>query len=422
MPSQLLHIWMLLLMLSLGLHGLGLWAAIRRTRRRTPAGVPDHFPGLSLLKPLKGLEDGFDANLTSFLEQDYPGPLQIVMCAVDAGDPGLQRAKQLAAAYPQVEVHTVVSRVELGRNPKVNNMHGGLQACAHPYVLQSDANVRLAPGYLRALMTEAMHEQADMVGSLVVGGGERGFAAALENAQLTAFVAPAVCLAQELANIPCIIGKSMLMRRAALRQVGDLSSVRNVLAEDFVLAQAFRRAGLRVHLSTLTVTNINERTTLRAFVARHGRWLKMRAVIHVPAHLVDPLGNPTLFSLLLALVGGPLSPYPWLHLAVLVYKSQCDRMIMRRLRGSAPSALAMVPITQVRDLVIGGLWLYACFSRTTVWRGERLRMGRGSVLYPVKRRWPWPRTKARRPAQPQDAAYGSTQAQSPVLRKEQRPW
>lgn len=359
-----------------------------------------------MLKPLKGLEDDFDENLRSFYRQDYPGPLQVVLCATDGADQGLLRATQIAREYPQVQTRVVISRDDFGRNPKVNNMHGGLQACTQPYVLQSDANVRLSPDYLRALMTETLFEQADMVGSLVVGAGERSFAALLENAQLTAFVAPAVCLAKEVAGIPCIIGKSMLMRREALRQVGDFATVRDVLAEDFVLAQRFQAAGLRVHLSALTVQNINRYTSLRAFVSRHGRWLKMRAVIHVPGHLVDPFANPTLFSLLLAIASKFSLPYVALHLGTLVYKSQCDRQLMRRLRGSAPSALAMIPVTQARDLLLTVLWVYACFSRTTVWRGERLRMGQGSRLYPVNP-----------PAQGQPLPTSSP-AQTPALRKE----
>ena len=371
-----------LLAAALLLHSIGMWAVFRRTRSRVPTLLED-LPGLSLLKPLKGKEDALADNLRSFFQQRYPGPMEIVFCATDANDAGLRVAKKVAQEFPQVDAKFVVSRDDFGLNPKVSNMQGGLGNTRYPYVLQSDANVRIEPGYLHALVSYAVAERADMVGSLVVGDGEQTLGATLENMQLTAFVAPAVCVAREVANVPCVIGKSMLVRRAALARVGDLSLVRSVLCEDFVLAQAFRNAGFVVALSPLTVSNINRMTRVRQFLARHARWLKMRAVIHVPAHAVDPLASPGIFSLAAALASRFDPYFVALHAMVLLYKSAWDWVLLRRLRGHAPSLLRLVPIGQLRDLLIFCTWIYASFSRTTRWRGQLLRMGAGSKLYPV---------------------------------------
>ena len=38
----------------------------------------------------------------------------------------------------------------------------------------------------------------------------------------------------------------------------------------------------------------------------------------------------------------------------------------------------------LKDLLIGAVWPYACVSRTIEWRGVRLRIGKGSVLSPLK--------------------------------------
>ena len=45
------------------------------------------FPGVSVLKPLHGAEEGLYDNLNSFCRQDYPGPLQVVFGLREPADP-----------------------------------------------------------------------------------------------------------------------------------------------------------------------------------------------------------------------------------------------------------------------------------------------------------------------------------------------
>src|SRR5438477_8583847 len=103
-------------------HRVGMWACMRYLRRpRLQAGDPT-FPPLTLLKPIKGIEDGLAENLRSFFEQDYPGALQIVFTSTDANDPGMAIAHEVARDYPQIEVVFVHARDDFGLNPKVSNM------------------------------------------------------------------------------------------------------------------------------------------------------------------------------------------------------------------------------------------------------------------------------------------------------------
>lgn len=361
------------------LHSVGMWAALRYTRR-TRRCLPDGpLPPLTLLKPIKGLEDGFEDNLRSFYEQDYPGPLQIVFSSTETDDPGIEVARRIASDFPHVQTDFVVARDDFGLNPKVSNMQGGLLAARHDLFLQSDANVRLRPGYLRRLVGTMLAENASLVGSLVVGVGERTFAATIDNLQLTAFTAPGLCMAEELAGITCVLGKAMLLRRSELEEIGGLARVRDVLAEDYVLTQLFQKAGKRVVLTTDPVENINVSTSMRRFVGRHSRWLKMRAVVSVPGYLADLGSNP--FPLALAAViasGFDQRLLPMLG-GVYLYKCFWDAKLLRRLRGHG-LGFAQLWATPARDLALTMIWFYALFSRSTEWRGKPLLLGPGSVL------------------------------------------
>jgi ceramide glucosyltransferase len=56
-----------------------------------------------------------------------------------------------------------------------------------------------------------------------------------------------------------------------------------------------------------------------------------------------------------------------------------DALMMTRTRGAAlPWRFAWV--SPLKDVIMGGVWFYAMFSRSVEWRGTRLRLGPGSVL------------------------------------------
>jgi ceramide glucosyltransferase len=81
----------------------------RAARARDPE-LAGPWPGLTLLKPLKGLEDGLEENLASFYAQDYPGPLQVVFASTEPDDPGIAVARAVAGRHPNSACLLVCAR------------------------------------------------------------------------------------------------------------------------------------------------------------------------------------------------------------------------------------------------------------------------------------------------------------------------
>jgi ceramide glucosyltransferase len=200
-------------------------------------------------------------------------------------------------------------------------------------------------------------------------------------------------MAKELAGISCLLGKSMLFYRSELEAIGGLARVKDVLAEDFVLAQIYEQQGKRVVLTTESVANVNVETPLRHFFGRHSRWLKMRAVVSAPGFAADLGSNPLPFALLALAASGFDPRVGPVVLLVYAYKCSWDARLLRLLRGHG-LGLAQLWATPARDLALCAIWGYALFSRTTYWRGRRLRLGRGSVL--IKDEGPLPLRLLRR--------------------------
>ncbi len=374
---------LLVSLLAAAVYGLAVVATVLHAARSArPVPAPDAPPGVSLLKPLKGLEEGLEDNLTSLYTQDYAGPVEVVIATTDRADPALAVARRVAAAHPAVPTRFVQSDPGFGLNPKVANLQGAVEAARYDLVLQTDANVALRPGYLTRVVSELLAEGAHLLTSLVVGSGEQSLGAALHNVHLCAFTAPGTCFAHVYAGIVVVIGKSMLFRRSDLDEVGGLAVVRDILAEDFVLGRAFRQAGKRVMLSSTRIENRNVRAPVGHFLERQARWLKMRAVVHVPGFVVDLLSNPVGLAFVAFLLSGLAAPYGAVLAGLAVLKGLSDALVVRLTRGVALSwRHAYVPA--LRDLAMLLLWPYCAVSRTVRWRGTRRVLGAGSRLHPA---------------------------------------
>lgn len=341
-----------------------------------------------MLKPLKGVDDGLEANLRSLAEQAYAGRFELIVGAADVDDPALEVALRVRRAYPEVNIKLVAGREGEGLNPKVRLLDVLSDVAVHDLLLISDSNVRVAPTYLRDLVGElgAPEDNVGLVSSVLAGDGERTVAAGLENLHLNSFVAGAVCGADVLANHPCVVGKSMLLRRSDLDALGGWDLVRDVLGEDYVLGVAFKRAGHRVALSPHVVRTINAGWGLTRFVSRHLRWGQLRRWISPTAYCFEPLLNPIPPALAIVAMEwwtGELGLLASGCAATVVAKLVSDGLLSHRLRGRWPDLLDLL-LVPAKDMLVAALWGLAWVKRDVNWRGNRVRIGPGSRLRPSR--------------------------------------
>ena len=351
--------------------------AVLAARRSRGSGRP----GISVLKPVKGLDEGFRENLLSLARQEYPD-FEILVGAAEANDPALAVAREVGRRYPHARVRAFVCPEDGGLNPKVSILRRLSTQAHHDLVLVSDSNVRVGPGYLVALAEELGDPRVGLVSNPIAGDGARTLGARLEHLHLPTFVARATLFAHVHGHA-CVVGKSMLFRLSRLAALGGWAPVRDVLAEDYALGRTFQLAGDRVAISPFVITTYNQDLPVERFFNRHLRWAQMRRRVSPATYLIEPVFYPSAVLLLLLVwalaAGAPTGLAVPASLAGLALRLGADRALLRRFTGRVPS-LGDLLLTVPKDVAALTLWAIGVFRRTVDWRGNRLLVGPGSRL------------------------------------------
>lgn len=354
------------------------WAVRRHLGRRTVPGGGD-LPPVSILKPLCGLDSELAANLESFYRLDYPR-YELLFGVASADDPALPVAMAVAAAHPEVPSRVIVDGRTVGLNPKVNNLANLERHAAYDLLLISDSNVRVPTGYLTELVALLHQPGVGLVSSPVVAEGGATLGARLEGLQLNTFVLGGVTAMHRLGGV-CVMGKSMLLRRATLAELGGFRFLGRFLAEDQVCGQEVARRGHAIALASLPVRNVMGPLSVRQFLARHLRWARIRR--HVAP--LGFLGEALLTPVVLAALGLVLEPSATTAalLGTAVLAKATFELLSERAAGVHRSPLAYLFLSVVKEMLVGLAWFVPWGSSHVRWRGNSLRIGRRTELRPV---------------------------------------
>lgn len=343
---------------------------------RTAAATREGEP-VSILKPLKGVDEGLLENLRAIAQQDHQD-FEIIFGCEDPNDPALEVARAVAREFPQRRIVVASGAAEDGLNPKVRLLRRLIESARHEWILISDSNVRPPADYLRGMQQRQQQTGAHLVHSMLCGVGGKSLGGRLEELQLNGWVAASVCMI-DLFGRPCVIGKSMLMTQTALGEVGGLVAVKDILAEDYVLGTRLIDSGHRVALSPQPLPVVTGRSGVQHFFNRHVRWGQMRRRISPFFFCAELMANPTPFLLLL-LVSSDGSLRALAGCLVLL-KWLVDAVVYRLL--SPQPRLRTLLLMPFKDAMVLTMWLVSALRTTVIWRGHRMLVGPGSRLLPL---------------------------------------
>jgi ceramide glucosyltransferase len=200
---EIFYIFAGIAILGLIAYGLQIWA-VRATLRTgkgggigkekdnysslsSPLPFPLPLPTVSILKPLKGLDDNLFDNLASFCTQDYP-EYEIIFSLQNHNDPAFKVARKIKDKYPEKNISIIVERCDDGLNPKVNNLIPAYKASRYDYVLISDSNVMVDKNYLKEVVRHIKDPDVGLVSNIIKGAGGSTIGSIFENLHLNSFM------------------------------------------------------------------------------------------------------------------------------------------------------------------------------------------------------------------------------------------
>lgn len=326
--------------------------------------APQTPPGVTLLRPVCGLEYGLAQTLESGFRQDVPG-LTLIHCIDDPGDPALPLLRRLMARYPQVRAQLLIGRDHLSGNPKLNNLVKGWAAAPAGWVVMADSNLLLPSDYLRQVLAYR-GPGVGMVSSPASGTDAQGLWARVEAGFLNSYQARWQLAADSL-GLGFAQGKTLAFARDWLNARGGLAALAPEMAEDVAATKTVRAAGLRVAVTRRPFAQPLGRRAAGAVWQRQARWARLRRDGFAGLYLLEPLTGPLLPGLALAVAAPGLLP----GFALAWYGAE---WLLAR-RAGWPAGAGDVLAWGLRDALLLPLWLTGWRGGAPVWRGNAVGQG-----------------------------------------------
>jgi ceramide glucosyltransferase len=336
---------------------------------------------ISVLKPVKGLEEDSYANFASFCCQQYDAPLQLIFAVASDDDPVIPIIRQLMADFPDQDISLQINGTIHGPNHKVSNLINAYPQAKHDLLMICDSDIRVAPTFLQSVTAHFDDPRMGLVSSPYRSSKVFGATTALEALAFTCEMIPNVLVARQLEGLSFALGAAMTFRRKALEEIGGLPSLVNYLADDYQLGNQIHHAGWKLALDSQFVESMLKPETLCTTLARQLRWARTMRVSRSGGYLASGITLPGL-AILLALATGPLpsalsaiSLLYFIRLTVCTCFSRCwvgDRLL--------PTWSWLLPL---RDLMAFGTWLLSFLGNHVTWRGQRFVVRPDGCLTPL---------------------------------------
>jgi ceramide glucosyltransferase len=321
---------------------------------------------MTILKPLKGYDSETEGCLRTWLEQDYPGPVQILFGVDSQDDPVVKLVRE------RLKANVIVCPKSLGVNAKVSTLAQLESLIEHDLIIISDADVAVPKDFLRRITGFFQSEQPVLASCLYKLSGATNLAMRLEEFVVNSDFWSQVLQSIALKRMNFALGAAMVITRSELVRLGGFRVFADYLADDFQLGN---RARGKIALCPILVECRSPPMTWREVWAHQVRWARTIRVCQPLPFFFSILSNPTLWLLAWAASGAGVAA-----IALLAGRCVGGAWLEHRFAGRPPiTSLILAPLS---DLLRAVFWLLAFAGNRIYWRGKWFRVSRGGKLTP----------------------------------------
>ncbi|CAG8509518.1 358_t:CDS:2, partial [Scutellospora calospora] len=343
--------------------------------------------GVSIIRPLKGVDCNLFENLSSSFRQDYP-KFEIIFSVANDTDPAIATVQKLMKAFPNVDAKLIIGDRDVGVNPKINNMIRAYESVKYDIIWILDSNVYVDPGCLGRSVDKLSQPGVGLVHHLPFAVRPDSFGSELEMLFIDTIHAKMYLAINALGPDSCVVGKSNLYRKSSVEEVGGLAQFGKFMAEDNLIARAIWKKGYKHEMtSDLAYQPLGSMTTTEYFL-RRSRWTRIRKYTVTAATVIEPFIESIVcglcasygFNLLwhihpLNFLAFHLSLWFWIDLKLFQTLSQ-KKVDVETLRG-------FIMAWAIREITALPLYIYSILGTTVDWRDGTFRLKRDSTVIKI---------------------------------------
>lgn len=359
---------------SIGYCLLATFAGVRFARSTKVAPAASDLPPVSILKPLKGADPEMYEALRSHCVQQY-SEYEMLCGVTEANDPAVPVVERLIREFPQAKIRLVLCDQRLGANGKVSSLIQLVAAANAEFLVVNDSDIRVAPDYLRTIITELQQPGTGLVTCLYRGTPGHTLPSQLESLGISTDFMPGVLTANLIENgIHFGLGSTLAFRKSELQKIGGFESIVDYLADDYELGHRIAQQK-KVLLSRSIVETHLPDYDFSAFVTHQLRWARTIRASRPGGYagLLLTFTLPWAVAALCALQNLPsLVLFASAVLARLIMAVVSSRLVLQE----KLSSLWLVPI---RDFVALAVWIAGWAGNKIRWRGETFTLKHGRL-------------------------------------------
>ncbi|ELT91838.1 hypothetical protein CAPTEDRAFT_221670 [Capitella teleta] len=251
-----------------------LYSRCRLHHLSDPYRLIEQLPGVSVIKPLMGVDPLLEENLESHFSLSYP-KFELLLCVQDADDPALDVVERLCKKYPCTDCRLFIGGKDGIMNPMVHNMAPGYNAAKYDVIWVSTSRIKANTELLMDMVAKLQSPRVALVHQMPFTTDQVGLAAAVEKVYFGTNVAR-YYQAFHTMGVSCFTGMSYLLKKSELDTLNGLSWFGKFLAEDFFIAKFLHEKGFRHQVAAVPAQQNVASSSIAAYKDRMVRWMRLR--------------------------------------------------------------------------------------------------------------------------------------------------
>ncbi|KAI1316689.1 hypothetical protein EDD11_009578 [Mortierella claussenii] len=354
-------------------------------RSRSSRLSKQEAPGVSILRPLRGIDCNMYENLASSFRQDYPN-FEIIFSVAKSNDPAIAVVRDLMNKFPRIDARIIIGERIVGINPKINNMIQSYETAKNDILWVLDSNVYVDPGCMGRSVDKMMKQGVGLVHHLPFGVQPQTLGSELELMFLDTVHAKMYLFINWTGLASCVVGKSSLYRRSDLNKVGGLIKFGKYMAEDNLIATEIFNMGYKHEMTSDLAYQSLGAMTLSDYFLRRARWTRIRKYTVTAATIVEPFIEMVGCGLVASYGFNLLWQTHFLNFLAfhIVIWFLIDLSMYQALSGEKVDNLrGFLMAWCLREVAALPLYVYAVIGSTVDWRNQTFLLCRDGTVKPL---------------------------------------